>query len=57
MEMLNKLQSLLNKNRKKEVISDQKADKAPKTNESKSGLKKSNEETLKDKYGTTHLFI
>lgn len=57
MDMLIKIQSLLSKKNKKAVVSNQKADKSPKTNASKEASKSLSEKTLKEIYGTTHLFI
>lgn len=57
MDMLNKIQNLLTKSTKKEVVSNQKTDKAPKTNENKAAATKLSDKALKEIYGTTHLFI
>lgn len=57
MDMIHKIQNLLSRGAKKKIVSNQKADKAPKTNESKSADQKQSEQALKEIYGTTHLFI
>lgn len=55
--MIHKIQNLLSKGAKKKIASNQKADKAPKTNEGKAADQKQSEQALKEIYGTTHLFI
>lgn len=58
MDMIHKIQNLLSKGAKKKVASNQKADKTPKTNESKAAAnQKQNKQALNEIYGTTHLFI